>query len=80
MLYQFASEGECDSVLDYQTGVRANWVLWDAIQILTREDRSTPYEEFRRSVFVIRSRYVLSRSDPLPGLSYGLNGLWHNLT
>jgi len=79
LLYQLATAGECDAALDYETGVRAHWLLGDAMQVLTSEDPVAAAREFLQSVLETGQRDVLSVEDPLPGFSYGLGGLWRSL-
>ncbi|WP_136716914.1 carboxylate--amine ligase [Halorientalis salina] len=79
LLYQLATTGECDAALEYDHGVRAHWLLGDAMQALSGTDRLTAVREVLQSVSETRQRDVLSVDDPLPGFSYGLSGLWRNL-
>lgn len=80
MLYDLAATGDCDPALDYEVGVRAHWVLGDAMQILTRDDRLAAVGEFVDTVTDGTPRDVLSMNDPLPALSYSLGGLARNVT
>lgn len=79
MLHKLAEEGTCDPALDYERGVRAHWVFGDAFQVLTRENRLSAAGEFLGTVSAHHPRDVISRSDPLPAVTYGLGGLYRRV-
>ena len=65
LLYQLATEGQCETVLDYEVGVQARRLLGDIVHLLAREDKGPAFREFLRPADRPRHYDVLSTDDPL---------------
>lgn len=70
LLYRLATEGDCETVLDYRVGVQARRLLGDVSQLLAREDRRAALFEFLRPADGPRYYDVLSTDDPLATAVY----------
>lgn len=75
LLYQLATEGECESRTDYEVGVRACWLFGDLLQAVARSDRRTAVRELLRTVPDADAYDLLSVADPGPAVAYALAGL-----
>ena len=70
LLYQLATEGECETGHDYRVGVQARHLLGDIAHLLARQDKGPALQEFLRPADGPRHYDVLSTDDPLPTAMY----------
>lgn len=75
LLYQLLVDGECETRTDYDVGARAQWLFGDVLHLLAREDRGVATREVLESAASGPRYDVLSASDPLPAVAYGLRGV-----
>lgn len=75
LLFQLATDGECEIRTNYEVGVRSCWLFGDLLQASARSDAGTAVRELLATVPTADAYDVLSVSDPAPALVYGLSGL-----
>ncbi|WP_049898949.1 carboxylate--amine ligase [Halococcus agarilyticus] len=64
LLYELATTGDCETVLDYRSGVQARRLLGDIAHVIARKDRKAALREFLRPADGPRHHDVLSADDP----------------
>lgn len=76
LLYDLVVEGECETVFDYDVGVRSRWLFGDVLNVVARDDRTTALREFFEPSPTSTQFDILSASDPMPVIPYLFSGLW----
>ena len=64
LLYRLATEGDCETSLDYRVGVQARHLLGDVSNLLASTDKRSALRAFLRPADGPRYHDVLSKDDP----------------
>jgi len=75
ILYQLATEGECDAALDYEVGVQARQLLGDIGHLLRRPDKGAALREVLAPADSPRVYDIFSREDPAVALVYSVTAV-----